>query len=100
MVENTDAELAELKKKLAAIDRKIDKFYDFVCDGGNVDDRARERYRAMKEEYSNYSKQIEKKRLYGLLVSPEQPSENTLNATGRKWPQAKLLILQALLPHL
>ncbi|MCF2600741.1 recombinase zinc beta ribbon domain-containing protein [Anaerovibrio lipolyticus] len=61
MVENTDAELAELKKKLAAIDRKIDKFYDFVCDGGNVDDRARERYRAMKEEYSNYSKQIEKK---------------------------------------
>lgn len=61
MVENTDAELAELKKKLAAIDRKIDKFYDFVCDGGNVDDRARERYRAMKEEYSNCSKQIEKK---------------------------------------
>ena len=26
-----------------------------------MDDRARERYRAMKEEYSNYSKQIEKK---------------------------------------
>ena len=61
MVEDTDTQLSELKKKLAAVDRKIDKFYDFVCDGGNVDDKARERYRAMKEEYDRYTKQIEEK---------------------------------------
>lgn len=53
MVEDTDTQLSELKKKLAAVDRKIDKFYDSVCDGGNVDDRARECYRAMKEEYDS-----------------------------------------------
>lgn len=61
MVGDIEEQLEELKKKHSAIDRKIDKFYDFICDSGIVDDKARERYNALKEEYDGYTRQIEEK---------------------------------------
>ena len=61
MLEKLEAEIAGLKKQMADTDKQIDKFYDFVCDGGDVDERAKEHYRQLKEKYKKLSTKLEEK---------------------------------------
>ena len=61
ILEKVEAEIKDLKKQLADTDKQIDKFYDFVCDGGDVDERARERYRQLKAKYEKLSAKLEEK---------------------------------------
>ena len=61
MLEKVETEIKDIKKDLLEVDKQIDKFYDFVCDGGDVDERAKERYRKLKEKYENLSAKLEEK---------------------------------------
>lgn len=61
MLGDVEAEIKELRKKKDEADKKIDKFYDFVCDGGEVDQKARERYQQLKDQYAMYSRKLEEK---------------------------------------
>ncbi len=61
MSEKIETEIKDIKKELLEVDKQIDKFYDFVCDGGDVDERAKERYRKLKEKYENLSAKLEEK---------------------------------------
>lgn len=61
MLEKIEGEIAELRKKLASADKKIEHFYDGVCETGRIDEKAKEYYARIKEEYDRYKAQLEEK---------------------------------------